>query len=250
MIQVEILFRSELNDFLKPAQRGSPIALCTEGHQTIKHLIESCGVPHTEVWRILVDGVPVIFSYLPTHGDILEVFPYSPLERKQSLPNGQIRFILDMHLGKLARYLRLLGFDSLYRNDFDDDLLAEIAIRERRILLTRDRRLLMRRQLQLGYCPRALDPRAQLLEVLRSFHLFENVAPFQRCPHCNALLAAVSKESILDRLEPLTKRYYDDFHQCPSCQRVYWMGSHYEHMLAWIEANLKTAPNKNAQIIE
>ena len=188
MIHVVISFIGEINDLLPHSQRGSPKMLTVEEHQTIKHLIESCGVPHTEVCQITANGSLVNFSYHPNNDDFLEVFPFTPIEREENLPPSQIRFVLDMHLGKLARDLRLLGFDCMYRNDFEDDELAEIASRELRILLTRDRRLLMRKQVQYGYCPRHLDPRQQLLEVLHCFNLQEKISPFQRCPHCNELL--------------------------------------------------------------
>lgn len=240
MICAKIIFRGELNDFLSPVQRGAPIQLEFENHQTIKHLIESCGIPHTEVCRIESCGSQLDFSYHSFDGDLIEVFPYTPSDRAKRVPAGQMRFVLDMHLGKLARYLRLLGFDSAYRNNFNDEELAEIATIENRILLTRDRRLLMRKIIQYGYCVRALDPRKQLLEVLPAFKLQEKISPFQRCPHCNELLIEVSKEKVQDQLEPLTKKYYNEFHQCPNCKRVYWKGSHYERMVDWIRAEIES----------
>jgi uncharacterized protein len=247
MILVEIFFKAELNDFLERSERYGPITICSEEHQTSKHLIESCGVPHTEVGQVSVSGRRVDFSYHPSDGDWLQVLPYSPLEREQSLPPGEIRFLLDMHLGKLARYLRLLGFDSVYRNDFNDDELAEMASREARVLLTRDRRLLMRKQVRYGYCPHTLEPRKQLLEVLYAFNLRNKISPFQRCSHCNGQLLAVSKDSVADLLEPLTKQYYFEFHQCPTCQSVYWKGSHYERMRLWIREALQAAGDLNGQ---
>jgi hypothetical protein len=239
MQQAEFIFHGELGDFLPRDRAAVPIKLEFEDHQSIKHLFESLGIPHCEVAHILVDGEPVDFSYRPLTGERVELFPFTPAEREQmSGPDG-MRFVLDMHLGKLARYLRLLGFDAAYRNYFEDAELAETSLLERRILLTRDRRLLMRKQVVQGSCIRALDPPIQLVELMRRFNLKGKVSPFQRCSHCNSLLAPVSKEAIWERLEPLTRRYYDEFHICPSCQRIYWKGSHYERMLAWIQVQIE-----------
>ncbi len=155
--------------------------------------------------------------------------------------DGEPYFILDNHLGQLATYLRMLGFDSLYRNDYQDAELAMVSIEEGRVLLTRDRRLLMRKAIRRGYCIHQTDPRQQTAEVLRRFKLFGQVKPFQRCLRCNSPLQVVSKQDIIERLEPLTKIYYDEFHLCPTCNQIYWKGSHYGHMLDLI-AEMATQP--------
>jgi uncharacterized protein with PIN domain len=129
----------------------------------------------------------------------------------------------------------MLGFDCLYQNDYDDAKLAAIADQEGRILLTRDRRLLMRKLIVHGYCLRSLDSFEQLIEVIHRFELTDRTQPFHRCLRCNHLLEPVKKEAVLDRLEPLTKQYFDDFHICPDCQQIYWKGSHYERMVKVIE---------------
>jgi uncharacterized protein with PIN domain len=224
LIKAHFTFFAELNDFLPRHQKNTTFTIDFEDHQTIKHLIESLGVPHTEVGRILINGHPAEFSCCLQDGDGVTVYPAdSPLA-------GEPSFVLDNHLGQLATYLRMLGFDALYRNDYQDDELAHVAIQEGRILLTRDRRLLMRKVITLGYCPHQSDPRQQAVEVLRRFNLFGQVRPFQRCLRCNAPLQPVSKQDVLDRLEPLTKQYYNEFHLCPSCNQVYWKGSHFERM--------------------
>jgi hypothetical protein len=129
----------------------------------------------------------------------------------------------------------MLGFDCLYRNDYQDDELAKVSIEEGRVLLTRDRRLLMRKAIRLGYCIHQTDPRQQVAEVLKRFKLTGQVKPFQRCLRCNSPLQPVAKQDIIERLEPLTRLYYDEFHICPSCKQVYWKGSHYGHMLELID---------------
>ncbi|HEX9090775.1 MAG TPA: Mut7-C RNAse domain-containing protein [Anaerolineales bacterium] len=223
-MQAVFTFINELNDFLPHRHKNTPFSLDFEAHQTIKHLIESLGVPHTEFGQVLVNGQPADPSERLMDGDQLTVYPAeAPIQ-------GEPRFILDNHLGQLAIYLRMLGFDSLYRNDYQDDELSKVSSEEGRTLLTRDRRLLMRKVIRHGYCIHQTDPRLQAAEVLKRFKLSGQVKPFQRCLRCNSRLQVVSKADIIERLEPLTKIYYDEFHICPSCNQIYWKGSHYGHM--------------------
>ena len=220
----------ELHCFLPRDKRNVTIALAFKGRQSLKHLIESLGVPHTEVGQVTVNGQARGLDSVPHNGDRIEVraaAPGCPLEA---------RFLLDSHLGRLAAYLRMLGFDCLYRNDYDDAELAELVQREKRILLSRDRRLLMRKVVQYGYCLRSLEPPEQLTEVVRRFDLADKIRPFHRCLRCNGALQPVSKETVLDRLEPLTKIHYDEFSLCPACDQVYWKGSHVERMEKLIES--------------
>ena len=223
------LLLGRLQDFLKREQRGKRISVEFRGRQSIKHLAESLGVPHTEIGRIQVNGQEATLSTITQDADQVEVFPIS---------NGcpvEPRFLLDGHLGRLAAYLRMLGLDCLYENDYDDEQLAEIAQREGRILLSRDRRLFMRTAVTYGYCLRSLDSLEQVEEVIERFELRSRLAPFHRCLRCNHPLEPVAKEVVLDRLEPLTKLYFDDFQICPSCGQIYWKGSHYEKMQRLIE---------------
>ncbi|MGE5123684.1 MAG: Mut7-C RNAse domain-containing protein [Acidobacteriaceae bacterium] len=233
--KVSFTFRSELNDFLPHYRRGTTFIIECEAHQTIKHLIESLGVPHTEFGKVLVNGQPASSSDRLRESDQVTVYP------ADFLIQDEPRFILDSHLGQLAIYLRMLGFDSLYQNDYQDKELSQISSEEGRILLTRDRRLLMRKAIRHGYCIHQTDPRQQAVEVLRRFKLLGQVKPFQRCLRCNSPLEAVGKQEIIDRLEPLTKIYYDEFHLCPACNQIYWKGSHYGHMLEMIAALEKQA---------
>ncbi len=225
-------FLPNLDHFRAPGQRAEAPIFTFDAGQTVKHLVEAAGIPHTEVGQVLVNQSPVSFDYQVQEGDHVLVYPPAP---GQGLPPGETRFILDNHLGRLAAYLRMLGFDALYRNDLQDEELAQIASREERILLTRDRRLLMRRIVRYGYCLRSLVSSQQAGEVLKRFALTTQIRPFRRCLRCNAPLEPVSKAAVLERLEPLTRLYYDEFHRCPACGQVYWKGSHYEHMLNLID---------------
>jgi uncharacterized protein with PIN domain len=226
-------FFGRLRDFLPRDQRDQRIPVHFRGRQSIKHLAESLAVPHPEIGQVQVNGQEGTLRTITQDGDRVEVHP---------IPNGspaEPRFLLDNHLGRLAAYLRMLGFDCLYQTDYEDAELAEILQRDERILLSRDRRLLMRKVVIHGYCLRSLNSMEQLTEVVQRFDLLKRITPFHRCVRCNHPLEAVSKEAILHRLEPLTKQYFDEFHICPACQQIYWKGSHYERMQRLIEGMKK-----------
>jgi hypothetical protein len=232
----EFRFYEELNDFLPPEQRKRTILYRFSGHPGIKDPIEAFGVPHPEVELIVVNGRSVGFGYQLQAGDRVAVYPVfesldiSSLIKLREKPLRNPRFILDVNLGKLAKRMRMLGFDSLYRNDYRDAELVNIAVDEQRIVLTRDRRLLYAKQISHGYWVRAVDVESQVDEVLRRFDLHGSIQLFARCLVCNGVLAPVAKADILDRLEPKTQLYYEIFQQCADCRRIYWEGSHIENM--------------------
>lgn len=241
MLTTRFLFYGDLNDFLPVPQRHQVIDQVLAEHAAVKHPIESLGVPHPEVEAILVNKKPADFSYRLQDGDFVEVYPQDAPElpavylqlRSPIVP--PIRFVADTHLGRLAAYLRMLGFDTLYRNDYDDPQLATIAAEEQRVLLTRDRGLLKHKSVVYGFCPREVDPHRQLVAVLKRYQLGRELQPWRRCIHCNGLLQHVEKSTVLDRLEPKTKLYYDTFQQCDTCGRIYWQGSHFDRMAAFVE---------------
>lgn len=240
MAQADFRFYAELNDFLPLSKRLVSFAHIFEGRVSIKDMIEAQGVPHTEVDRILVNDRAVDFSYIVQDGDRIKVYPVSEdpditqLSFVRPKPLFVARFVLDIHLGKLATSLRMLGFDTLYRNDYRDEELAHISSTEDRILLTRDRGVLMRSIVTHGYYVRSTNPQQQVMEVLRRFSLFESVIPFQRCLRCNGLLEPVSKETIIDQLPPKVQQLVDEFYRCIECCQIYWKGSHYEQMQKFI----------------
>jgi uncharacterized protein len=229
-------FYEELNDHLKPAFRKKEISLDYHVGQTVKDAIEKLGIPHGEVDLILANGQSVGFSYRLQKGDRISVYPVfesfdiSPLIHLRPEPLRRVRFILDAHLGKLARMLRLLGFDTLYRNDYRDEELIRLALEEKRIILTRDRGLLMRREVTHGYFLRNIHPFKQLKETVIRFQLKNHMKPFARCAVCNGIILPAEKETVLDKLPENTARYYNKFFICSSCGKVYWKGSHYERL--------------------
>ena len=242
MSQASFRFYAELNDFLSRERRQRPVVYSLNGPVAVKHVIEALGIPHTEVELILANGRPVGFSYPVEPGDRLSVYPafqeidLGPMPALRPPLPSPPRFVIDNHLGRLARSIRLLGFDALYRNDFDDVELARLSSEEGRVLLTRDRRLLNRKVVIYGYCVRTRDPRQQLVDVLRRYRLKELIRPWQRCLVCNGSLRPVAKETIVDRLEPKTKKYFHEFRICQDCRRIYWKGSHYEPLRQLIES--------------
>ncbi len=242
MARAQFRFYAELNDFLPPERRAIAFTHEFIDAATVKDMVESFGVPHTEVDLILANGGPVDFAYVVGDGDCISVYPVfealdiAPLARLRPEPLREPRFVLDTHLGRLAGYLRMAGFDALYRNDYGDRELAGISAGERRILLTRDRGLLKRSVVTHGYYVRETAVRKQLVEVLRRFDLFRLAKPFVRCMRCNALLEAARPEEVAARVPPEAARLHEEFLACPRCGRVYWRGGHYRRMRSFLES--------------
>jgi len=236
MAQVQLRFYEELNDFLPPALRKTTITYELTRRASVKDVIESFGVPHTEIELILANGRSVDFSYIVQAGDRISVYPMfealdiSPLIRLREKPLREPRFIIDANLGRLARYLRLLGFDTLYRNNYPDQEIARVAQQDRRIVLTRDRALLQHKSITHGYFVRSDKPREQVKEILARLDLYDHVHPFTRCLRCNGEMENVEKHAVDHQLQPRTRQYYDRFRRCTACGQAYWKGSHFEKM--------------------
>jgi uncharacterized protein with PIN domain len=245
MLVVTLRFYGPLNDFL--ASRSDP-QICVELREpaAVKDVIEARGVPHPEVALILVDGASVSFEHRIRGGERIAVFPECDLlpvdQISRVLPPvlGERRFVLDGHLGRLAAYLRALGYDTRYDNSATDSSLAECSLHERRILLTRDVGLLKRSIVDYGYWVRNTDPEAQLFEVAARHALSNGAAPFSRCVTCNGLLRDVDKASIEHLLLPRTRAHQHEFRQCIECDQIFWPGSHYDRMKRLIEAVMAT----------
>lgn len=229
-------FYGALEFFLHASQQGKPIAYTFEQRNSVKDAVESIGPPHPEVELIVVNGVSVGWETVVQDGDEIHVYPAfdavavdNPV-RVTPLYPGRPRFILDTHLGRLASYLRMLGFDTLYRNDYPDDELARVSAQEDRILLTRDLGVLKRGIVTYGYFVRETAPRLRLHEINQRYNLVEYAQPFKHCMKCNGLLHPVSRQAVADQLPADVVQLYDTFHQCDACQQIYWKGSHYQKM--------------------
>lgn len=241
-----VRFYAELNDLLPSERRFVSHPYSCNNHATIGQIIADVGIPLSEVDLILVNGESVDSSYQPHDGDRVSIYPVfesfdiSSLTKVRTKPLRHSRFVLDVHLGKLAYYLRMLGFDTLYRNDYRDEELIGQSIGEDRILLSKDRELLADERVTRGYHVREKHPREQLVEVLERFDLFNACLPLQRCIRCNVPLIPVDKAEVFDRLPPMVAGLFNEFQRCPACHRVYWKGSHYTRMNAFISSVLNS----------
>lgn len=245
MAHVTVRFYAELGDLLPADRRGREFQhALPPGGGSVKDLVEGLGVPHTEVDLVLVDGESVNFAHVLRGGERVAVYPvFEALDiagatRVRAHPLRQALFAADVHLGRLASYLRLAGFDTLYRNDWDDADLVDVSVSQHRIILTRDRGLLMRAAVTHGYLVRDEHPRRQLLEVLERFDLWNSLAPFTRCSVCNSAIVPVRKTAVMDRIPAGTARSYEEFWECTGCRRVYWRGAHYRALHALLERHL------------
>jgi len=208
--------------FLLPARhRGGELRCPLDGTSSLGHCVEAAGIPLTEVGELRDGGSTLTPAHRPAPGEIVDVHP---VRRPQPTPTVPPRFLLDVHLGRLARRLRILGLDVAYRNDAGDAELAEAASREPRVLLTQDRGLLRRHIPGCAAYVRGARADEQVRDVLDRFA--PPLDPWTRCPNCNGTLTRVPKQEVLDALKPGTVRSYDAFARCRGCGQVYWRGAH------------------------
>ncbi len=250
MPNISIRFYEELNDFLPEEMRKVDITVPFSENRTVKDLIEGLGVPHVEVDIILVNGKSVDFSYITGENDLISVFPvYESLDiagvtRLMESPLKETRFILDVHLGKLARMMRLLGFDVDYEDNRDDDLLSALSAIENRILLTCDRRLLMRKIVTRGIIVRSRNPEKQIIEVIKRLQLRSLIMPFTRCVECNGIIKALDIDSpdsvfLKASIPEGVLSWCTEYYICNSCGRPYWKGSHYDKLVVKVKKLLR-----------
>ncbi|WP_018478693.1 Mut7-C RNAse domain-containing protein [Pontibacter roseus] len=227
-------FHGSLNDFLRAPRRDTSFDYTFAGSPAVKDTIEAIGVPHLEIREVRANGNSVSLSYKLQDKDEVQVYPFDGKEEELAAGIAAYRFVLDVHLGTLARSLRLLGFDTVYHNNLTDAEISGIAEEERRIVLTRDVNLLKHKAIPAGYWLRSQHTEEQLAEVVKRFRLLKQLKPFSRCLVCNGEILEVPKVDVLEQLPPKTRLYFDEFFQCSTCRRVYWKGSHYERMQALV----------------
>jgi len=234
-------FYGDLNDFLPEDQKYKSFSHFFKGQPAVKDIVESLGIPHPEVDLLLINGKSSDFSHQLIGGERVAVYPIfesldvSAISQVRPAPPRDFRFTLDVHLGKLAAYLRMVGFDSHYSNNASQDQLVNDAATESRILLTFNRKLLMKKNVDYGYMVRSRDPNLQLAEVLTHFKLVDRLRPFEICLVCNGIVRPVPKEEVLSSLPKNVLESLAEFHQCPDCGRIYWKGTHYQHMNDFIQ---------------
>jgi len=238
---VTIRFYEELNDFLPADKRKKKFEHNFIDRTSIKDMIESLGVPHTEVDLILINGCSETFSYLVNNGDDISVYPVfesldiTNLQRLRVKPLRKPKFVLDVHLGTLAKYMRMLGFDALYQNNYKDEDIVRISLKEKRAILTRDRGILKRSEVTHGYWVRNTIVEEQIVEVINRFDLKKEIKELSRCLLCNSLLSNITKEKVVDHLPRKVKKFQNEFYYCKNCYKVFWKGSHYTKMKGIID---------------
>jgi hypothetical protein len=249
----EFRFYEELNDFLPDEQHKVSFRHSFHGTPSIKDTVQAIGVPHTAIDLILVDGQSVDFAHPLRGGERVAIYPVferldiSPVIRLRAKPLRDTRFILDVHLGKLARYLRMLGFDAAYDRDRDDETIIDLSLEQKRIILTRDIGILKQSRVTHGYWLRHHQPLDQLQEVLLSLDLLHQLQPFTRCMDCNGRIQAIARSEISTRVDPDIFKRFKTFWRCGDCRKIYWQGSHYHRMLERIrkiELIMISAQNK------
>ena len=238
-------FYEELNNFLPKEKKKIKFKHKFNNNPSIKDMIESFGIPHIQVDLILINNKSVDFSYIVQNGDDISVYPIfesmniKKVSQVREEPLRVIKFVVDVHLGKLTRYLRMLGFDTLYQNDYNPGKIIKISKSEKRIILSKSRQLLKIKDITHGYCITDSDPEKQLKKVLNRFDLINNLNPFSRCMICNGKLESVDKEQIIDKIPEKVKESQQEFAICPNCKKIYWKGTHFESMLKFIDEHTK-----------
>lgn len=248
MKSIFIRFYEELNDFLPGEKRKIRFQHQFFGNPSIKDLIGSLGVPHTEIDLILVNGKSVDFSYIVQDKDDISVYPIfqsfdiSSIQQLREISLNQqlksiynIKFIVDCHLGNLAKYMRLLGIDTFYKNNIQEKEIINIAINDQRIILTKNKNLLKRNEIINGYWMRNENVESQIKEVIQRFKLQKEIKYFSRCLICNSKLKFIEKEKIINRIPSRVKEWCNEFYYCENCDKIYWKGSHYNKMLMTIK---------------
>lgn len=235
--KVTFRFYEELNDFLPADKKKIRFDHYFIDRASVKDMIESLGVPHTEIDMILVNGNSVSFGYIVEDGDDISVYPVfesldiTNIQHLRSKPLREPKFIADAHLGSLARYLRMLGFDVLYKNNITDTEIIEASLNDKRAILTKDRELLKNNKITHGYWIRNEETEEQVKEVITRFDLKNDIREFTRCIECNNILEVIEKEKIKDRLPSKIKQWQNEFRYCKHCDKIYWKGTHYNRML-------------------
>ena len=233
---VSFNIHADIRNLVRPPSVAGQIQYPLTRRAAIKDIIEAIGVPHTEIGRIICDGHQLIFHFIPAGGELIELYPFtsdSPVNKPTVLrpePFSSIKFLVDTNVAKLARNLRMAGIDAAAVTTAGILDIARQANDEERIILTRNRELLKVRTVCFGQLLRSENPLQQMVEVIQRYDLQNSFRPFSLCLCCNGVLIPIEKEQILDRLKPLTKKYYTDFEQCGSCGKIYWCGSHHEKM--------------------
>ena len=241
MKKAYLRFYEELNDFLSHAKRKKRFQIVFTSSPSIKDVIEAQGVPHTEVDLILINGKSKRFTFQLKGEENISVYPVfesfdiTGIQKLRPKPLRRPKFVLDVHLGTLAKYMRMLGFDIKYQNNYADSQIIDISLHERRAILTRDLGILKQGRVTRGYWVRNTKPVQQIEEIVERFHLKNEIKEFSRCMECNSILKSIEKDKVVDRIPLKVKAYHNEFYSCKKCDKIYWKGTHYDKMKILIE---------------
>lgn len=242
---IQVRCFAELNDYLPNHQRYNTFSLSVSQPCSVQHLVDLINIPSVNIDLVLVNGQSVTLEYVLQENDLVSIYPIfetfdiSNITKVRKTPLRSPKFVLDVHLGKLAHLLRMLGFDAAYKNNFTDNMLIDISTKEKRILLSKDKTLINTNTLSHAYLIKNKEPRLQLLEILDKLDLYTLINPFTRCIECNSLLQKVDKKIIFARIPEAVRNWCNEYYICLSCNRIYWKGSHYKHMNSYIEEIFK-----------
>lgn len=242
MHKVYFRFYEELNDFLPEVKKKKRFEHYYIDRASVKDMIEALGVPHTEIDLILVNGKSVHFKYIIKDGDDISVYPVfesldiTNVQHLRPEPLREPKFIVDEHLGKLGKYLRMLGFDTFYKNNYRQGELVDLSLSEKRTILTKDKSVLKRTDVTHGYFVRHTDVDNQVKETIIRFDLQKDIKEFTRCMECNELLRLIEKETIIDQIPPKVAEWQDKFYRCSNCNKIYWQGTHHQKMNSFIQS--------------
>ncbi|UCH64681.1 MAG: Mut7-C ubiquitin/RNAse domain-containing protein [Ignavibacterium sp.] len=242
MHKIYFRFYEELNDFLPEPKKKKRFEHLFIDRASVKDMVEALGVPHTEIDLILVNGKSVNFNYIINDGDDISIYPVfesldiSNVQHLRPKPLREPRFVVDEHLGKLAKYLRMFGFNTYYKNHYDSDELVEISLNDKRAILTKNKNVLKRSEVTHAYFVRSFDVENQVREIIKRFDLQKEINEFSRCMECNGLLQPVKKETIINQIPPKVANWLDTFFKCSKCNKIYWQGTHHQKMNSFIQS--------------
>jgi len=229
-------FYEELNEFLPKQRRKKDFQVDFKGRRSVKDMIEALGVPHTEIDLILVNGKSVDFAYVLQDGDRVSVYPVfeslniENVTQLRKVPLRKTKFIADIHLGDIVKYMRALGFDVCFDPSLSTRKIIEISKQKSRIILTKSRQLLKFKEVTHAIFIHPGTTAEQIKRILDYLDIKDSLKPFSRCLCCNSVLKSVSKESIEERIPPKTKEFCDQYTYCKFCDKIYWKGTHFIKM--------------------
>jgi uncharacterized protein with PIN domain len=204
--------------------------------RSVKDMIEALGVPHTEIDLILVNGTSVDFAYVLKDGDRVNVYPVfeslniENVTRLRKVPLRKTKFIADIHLGKIVKYMRALGFDLSFDPSLSARKIIEISKKKSRIILTKSRQILKFKEVTHAIFIYPGTTAEQIKRILDYLDIKDSIKPFSRCLRCNSVVKRVSKEGVADRIPPKTKEFCDQYNHCKFCDKIYWKGTHFIKM--------------------